>query len=82
MIEQTIRLPFAAADPFILPAADGRYYLYATSEDGSGFPVHVSDDLHSWRACGTALDAARARWGAGCFWAPECYEIDGKYYLF
>ena len=86
MIEQTIRhtirLPFAAADPFILPAADGRYYLYATSEDGSGFPVHVSDDLHSWRACGAALDAARARWGAGCFWAPECYEIDGKYYLF
>ena len=75
MIEQTIRhtirLPFAAADPFILPAADGRYYLYATSEDGSGFPVHVSDDLHSWRACGTALDAARARWGAGCFWAPR-----------
>ena len=71
MIEQTIRhtirLPFAAADPFILPAADGRYYLYATSEDGSGFPVHVSDDLHSWRACGTALDAARARWGRGVF---------------
>ena len=82
MIEQTIRLPFAAADPFILPATDGRYYLYATSEDGSGFPVHVSNDLHSWRACGAALDAARARWGAGCFWAPECYEIDGKYYLF
>lgn len=22
------------------------------------------------------------RWGVGCFWAPECYEINGKYYLF
>ena len=44
--------------------------------------MHVSDDLHSWRACGAALDARRARWGTGCFWAPECYEIDGKYYLF
>ena len=86
MIEQTIRhtirLPFAAADPFILPAADGRYYLYATSEDGSGFPVHVSDDLHSWRAAAPRWTRPARAGARGCFWAPECYEIDGKYYLF
>ena len=71
MIEQTIRhtirLPFAAADPFILPAADGRYYLYATSEDGSGFPVHVSDDLHSWRACGRRAGRRPRALGRGVF---------------
>ena len=81
-MQDTIQLPFAAADPFILRAADTRYYLYCTSEDGSGFPIHVSDDLLHWQRCGTALGKATARWGVGCFWAPECYEIDGRYYLF
>lgn len=81
-MNQTIQLPFPAADPFILRAADGRYYLYCTSEDGGGFPIHVSDDLRHWRACGVALCAENARWGTGCFWAPECYEIGGRYYLF
>ena len=81
-MSKTIQLPFPAADPFILRAADGRYYLYCTSEDGSGFPIHVSDDLAHWQRCGTAIGKDNARWGVGCFWAPECYEIDGKYYLF
>lgn len=44
-MQKTIRLPFPAADPFILCAADGRYYLYCTSEDGSGFPIYTSEDL-------------------------------------
>ena len=35
-MQKTIQLPFPAADPFILRAADGRYYLYCTSEDGGG----------------------------------------------
>lgn len=30
----------------------------------------------------TALGKETSRWGVGCFWAPECYEIDGIYYLF
>lgn len=81
-MDRTIQLPFPAADPFILRAADNRYYLYATSEDGGGFPIRVSDDLRHWSACGVALCAENARWGTGCFWAPECYEIGGRYYLF
>lgn len=81
-MQKTIRLPFPAADPFILCAADGRYYLYCTSEDGSGFPIYTSEDLQFWERCGTALGKETSRWGVGCFWAPECYEIDGIYYLF
>ncbi len=78
----TQRLPLKAADPFILRASNGRYYLYCTSEDGSGFPVRSSADLIHWTDHGLALASADARWGAGCFWAPECYEIGGRFYLF
>jgi len=82
MAFETVRLPFTAADPYILQASDGRYYLYCTSEDGSGFPVRSSADLRHWTEHGLALAAQDGRWGAGCFWAPECYEIGGRYYLF
>ena len=51
-MQKTIRLPFPAADPFILCAADGRYYLYCTSEDGSGFPIYTSEDLQFWHRSG------------------------------
>lgn len=81
-MSKTTQLSFPAADPFILRAVDGRYYLYCTSEDGSGIPIHVSDDLVHWQRCGTAIGKDTAHWGVGCFWAPECYEINGKYYLF
>lgn len=83
----TVRLPFAAADPFIMRASDGMYYLYCTTEDstglhGTGFPVRASRNLRDWTDCGVALSRENARWGADNFWAPECYEIGGRYYLF
>lgn len=77
----TVRLPFTAADPFILHASDGRYYLYCTSEDGSGFPVRSSEDLIHWTEHGLALSAKDGRWANDTFWAPECYELGGKYVL-
>ena len=54
MAFETVRLPFKAADPFIMQASDGRYYLYCTSEndgefDVPGFPVRSSDDLINWQ---------------------------------
>ena len=81
MAFKTVRLPFTAADPFILRASDGRYYLYCTSEDGSGFPVRSSADLIHWTEHGLALAARDGRWANDTFWAPECYEIDGRYVL-
>lgn len=44
-----VRLPFKAADPFIMRACDGRYYLYCTNEDGMGFPVRSSENLVDWK---------------------------------
>ena len=81
MAFKTVRLPFTAADPFILHASDGRYYLYCTSEDGSGFPVRSSEDLIHWTEHGPALRAKDSRWANDTFWAPECYELGGKYVL-
>ena len=38
-------LDVAFGDPFILHAADGKFYMYGTSGDIRGFRVCVSDDL-------------------------------------
>lgn len=63
-------------------ACDGRYYLYCTNEDGMGFPVRSSENLVDWKEHGLAFAAKDAKWGVKCFWAPECYELNGRYYLF
>lgn len=78
----TTMFPFPAADPFMLRDTDGTYYVYCTSEQGGGFDVRRSRDLIAWEELGKAIPPERARWGVSCFWAPECYHIGGKYYLF
>ena len=78
----TIMFPFPAADPFMLRAEDGMYYVYCTREDGAGFAVRRSRDLENWEDMGVPFGPDRARWGISCFWAPECYRIGGRYYLF
>lgn len=76
-----IQLPFPVADPYLL-AADGRYYLYGTSEDGETFACRSSEDLRTWREEGAVYRRPQNGWCVDCFWAPECYHFDGKYYLF
>lgn len=69
-------------DPFILHASDGRYYMYGTSL-ADGFEAFVSDDLREWKSCGQIYKGGTPeQWNLDCFWAPEVYERDGKYYLF
>ncbi|MBQ2555286.1 MAG: glycoside hydrolase family 43 protein [Thermoguttaceae bacterium] len=79
-----------AADPSILrkPTGevveyDGRYWLYYTSESGNvrGFEARSTRDFTSWQDEGLVFDA-KGTWARDAFWAPEGYEIDGKYYLF
>lgn len=75
-------LPLKLGDPFLLHAADGRYYMYGTSLS-DGFEAFVSDDLASWESIGQVYKGGTPeQWNVDCFWAPEVYERDGKYYMF
>ena len=75
-------IPIKFGDPYILHAADGNYYMYGTSLD-DGFEAYVSHDLQTWEACGQIYKGGTAeQWNVDCFWAPEVYERNGKYYLF
>ncbi len=83
-VESTIQnpIPLKFGDPFLLHASDGRYYMYGTSLD-DGFEAFVSDDLVNWESCGQIYHGGDStQWCVSCFWAPEVYERDGKYYLF
>ena len=75
-------LDVAFGDPFVLAASDGRFYMYGTGGAAAGFRVCVSDDLVTWRDAGVAYQRGEESWGVDCFWAPEVYERDGRYYLF
>jgi len=75
-------IPLKLGDPFLLHANDGRYYMYGTSL-ADGFEAFVSDDLLQWDSCGQVYHGGDStQWNLDCFWAPEVYERDGKYYLF
>lgn len=75
-------LPISLGDPFILKASDGKYYLYGTSEGLDGFKTYSSCDLIDWREEGQVYKGNTLEsWTTDCFWAPEVYERDGKYYL-
>jgi len=63
-------------DPYIL-YADGAYYLYATS----AMKCWRSSDLKTWSSVGRVYDYTACRFGDQKFWAPECHEYKGKYYL-
>ncbi len=81
-IVYTNPLPVSFGDPFILQTETGRYFMYGTSEDIKGFEVYSSDDLVHWQSEGLVYQGATPdSWTVDCFWAPEVYERDGKYYL-
>ena len=75
-------LPVAFGDPFILKASDGKFYLYGTGGTPNGFIAYSSDDLNEWKHEGVIyIGATDNSWTVDCFWAPEVYERNGKYYL-
>ncbi|WJH34961.1 family 43 glycosylhydrolase [Paenibacillus sp. CC-CFT747] len=65
-----------SADPSVLKASDGQYYLYPTS----GFKVWSSTDLFHWELAGSVWP--EGTWGKSAYWAPEVVEHDGKYYMY
>lgn len=76
-------LPVAFGDPFILSAADGKYYMYGTGGTEKGFVAYSSDNLVDWQPEGEVYSGNQPdSWTEKNYWAPEVYEIDGKYYMF
>ncbi|MCH5209998.1 MAG: family 43 glycosylhydrolase [Oscillospiraceae bacterium] len=75
------------ADPNIA-VFDGRYYIYPTTDGGSGwdapyFKCFSSDDLVNWKDEGVILDLRDVSWSNGKNgWAPTITEKNGKYYFY
>lgn len=75
-------LPIEFGDPFLLHASDGKYYMYGTSLE-DGFEAFMSDNLIDWQNVGQIYKGGMAdQWNTDCFWAPEVYERNNKYYMF
>jgi len=71
-------------DPYILDNEDGTYYLYGTGGGAiDGFGTYSSTNLVDWNYEGQIYQGnTESSWSVSDFWAPECYKINGKYYLF
>lgn len=76
-------------DPYVLYTG-GTYYMYGTGAGADkGFAAYSSKDLVSWKPEGQVYfhdnkngwSDPKASWG-GAYWAPEVYEVKGKFYLF
>lgn len=65
------------ADPFILKASDGKYYIYTTGHEG--VYAYSSNELTTgWQFEGMVLtDGVHHAW-----WAPSVIELDGKFYMY
>lgn len=78
-----------AADPSVIRGGDGRFYLFATSDDwgdGEGtrlLPIFSSENLIEWDYAGNAFDR-RPRWKStgGGLWAPDVSFVGGTYRLY
>lgn len=66
-------------DPFIL-LHKGTYYAYGTHSD-NGIEVYTSNNLKKWKLHGLALNKDDV-WADRWFWAPEVYEVNGKFYMY
>lgn len=72
-------------DPYVLPY-QGKYYLYGSRSLScwgpmDGWDVYVSDDLENWSDPHEIYHREKGFWADQNYWAPECYERDGKFYF-
>ncbi|MCU7549681.1 glycoside hydrolase family 43 protein [Chitinophagaceae bacterium LB-8] len=82
-------LPVKLGDPYVL-FTKGKYYMYGTGGHAKkGFAAYSSSDLVNWKDEGQVYfhdnkngwSDPEAAW-EGAYWAPEVYEVKGKFYLF
>ncbi len=64
-------------------AVEGRYYLFFTGEapNPHSFVARSTTDFITWKDEGVIFDG-KGTWARSAYWAPEAYEIGGKFYLF
>ncbi len=82
-------LPVQLGDPYVLYVKGDKYYMYGTGGVKHGFAAYSSADLVHWKSEGQVWWAnttngwtdSTAAWD-GAYWAPEVYEVKGKFYLF
>ncbi len=82
-------LPVAFGDPYVLHVKGDKYYMYGTGGAKNGFAAYSSADLVNWQSEGQVWFAGNpngwsdstAGWD-GAYWAPEVYEVKGKFYMF
>ena len=76
-------IPVQFGDPYVLQA-NGKYYMYGTGGGAKdGFAAYESMDLVNWKSLGQVyFGKTETSWGVHSFWAPEVYEVKGKYYMF
>lgn len=72
-------------DPFVMKA-EGKYYLYGTRSSttwgrADGFDCYESSDLENWDGPFEIYHRPKESRFDCSYWAPECYEYQGKYYL-
>lgn len=74
----------SAADPTVIRAQDGYFYLYATQTEKYWVPIYRSKDLVHWEFQKTAFRNATKPTipGGGAYWAPEIRYINNKYVLY
>ncbi|MFP4287463.1 MAG: family 43 glycosylhydrolase [Candidatus Izemoplasmataceae bacterium] len=76
------------ADPTIIKAEDGYFYVYATEdffdyETGVRYvAVHRSKDLITWEDMGDAFTEKPTWKGNGFIWAPDIQYFNGQYYMY
>lgn len=79
-IVDTVLKQIPIADPFII-LHNNTYYAYGTANVNLGFPVYTSDNLMAWEYKGYALSVENTN-NQTLFWAPEVYNIEGRFYMF
>ncbi len=72
-------------DPFVL-VSGGNYYLYGTRSatcwgPADGFDCYLSGDLEEWEGPMEIFHRPEGFWADRSYWAPECYERDGAFWL-
>ncbi len=77
-------LPVAFGDPYVLHVKGDKYYMFGTGGGAkNGFSAYSSSDLVNWKNEGQVYFGNNKNgWGNGAYWAPEVYEVKGKYYMF